>query len=236
VAAANPRTIVVLNAGAPVAMPWADEVAAIVQLWFPGMEGGNALADVLFGDVDPAGRLPTTFPRRLEDSPAYPYYPGQDGVVRYQEGLLVGYRHYDRAGIEPRFCFGHGLSYTRFAYANLTVDAADAAASTTRVAVDVTNVGDRPGREVVQVYVRDPAASTDRPDRELREFAKLELDASQTRRVTFDLPPRAFAQWDIQQKAWVVEPGEREILVGSSSRDIRQTARVSIYQVRGATL
>jgi len=225
VAAANPRTVVVLNAGAPVAMPWADEVAAIVQLWFPGMEGGNALADVLFGDVDPAGRLPTTFPCRLEDSPAYPYYPGQDGVVRYQEGLLVGYRYYDRAAVEPRFCFGHGLSYTRFAYANVAVAAADA---TTRVAVDVTNVGDRRGREVVQVYVRDPAAGEDRPDRELREFATIELDVGQTRRVTFDLPARAFAGWDTQQKAWVVEPGAREILIGSSSRDIRQVARIIV--------
>jgi beta-glucosidase len=225
VAAANPRTVVVLNAGAPVTMPWAHDVAAIVQLWFPGMEGGNALADVLFGDVDPSGRLPTTFPRRLEDSPAYPNYPGRDGVVRYQEGLLVGYRHYDRAGVEPRFCFGHGLSYTRFEYANLAV-ASDGARA--RVWVDVTNVGDRPGREVVQVYVRDPRAPADEPDKELREFAKVDLDVGQTRTLAFDLPSRAFAHWDPRQKAWLVEPGEREILVGSSSRDIRQVARVLV--------
>ena len=229
VASANPRTVVVVNAGAPVTMPWADQVAAILQLWFPGMEGGNALADVLFGDVDPSGRLPTTFPRRLEDSPAYPNYPGQSGVVRYQEGLLVGYRHYDRAGIEPRFCFGHGLSYTRFDYSNLRVQAPDE--QHVRVAVDVSNVGARRGVEVVQVYVREPGSSADQPDKELREFAKLELEPGQTRTVSFDLPPRAFAHWDAQRKAWLAEPGEREIVVGSSSRDLRQSARVNLAGV-----
>ncbi len=226
VAAANPRTVVIVNAGAPVSMPWADEVAAILQVWFPGMEGGNAIADVLFGDEDPSGRLPTTFPRRLEDSPAYPYYPGEDGVVRYQEGLLVGYRHYDTVGIEPRFCFGHGLSYTRFEYANLRVQAQDD--QHVRVHVDVANVGARPGREVVQVYVRRPDSATDRPDKELRDFAKLELEPGQTRTVSFDLPARAFAHWDTQRKAWHVEPGPREIVVGSSSRDLRQSARVDL--------
>jgi beta-glucosidase len=226
VAAANPRTVVIVNAGAPVSMPWADEIAALLQLWFPGMEGGNALADVLFGDVDPSGRLPTTFPRRLDDSPAYAYYPGQDGVVRYQEGLLVGYRHYDKAGVEPRFCFGHGLSYTRFEYSNLRVQARDE--QHVQVDVGVSNVGARRGVEVVQVYVRDPASSGDRPDKELREFAKLELEPGQTQTVSFDLPPRAFAHWDAHRKAWLVEPGEREIVVGSSSRDLHQSARVHL--------
>jgi len=223
VAAANRRTIVVVNAGAPVAMPWADDVAAIIQLWFPGMEGGNALADVLFGDVNPSGRLPTTFPRRLEDCPATPYYPGQNGVVQYTEGMLVGYRHYDRARIAPKFCFGHGLSYTRFEYANLRVSSD---ASVVHGSVEVTNAGNRSGQEVVQMYVRDPNAREDEPDRELREFAKVELEPGQTRTVTFDLPSRAFAHWDVQAHAWSVTPGEREILVGSSSRDLRQSARI----------
>jgi len=137
----------------------------------------------------------------------------------------VGYRHYDRTAIAPRFCFGHGLSCTRFEYANLVASSEGAGA---RVAVDVTNVGDRTGQEVVQVYVRDPAAAKDCPDRELREFAKLELEAGQRRTVTFDLASRAFAHWDALQKTWRVVPGEREILVGSSSRDIRQVARVSL--------
>ncbi|MDQ3809761.1 MAG: glycoside hydrolase family 3 C-terminal domain-containing protein [Chloroflexota bacterium] len=226
VAAANPCTVVVVNTGAPVTMPWADDVAGILQMWFPGMEGGNALADVLFGDVDPSGRLPTTFPRRLDDSPAYPYYPGQNGVVRYQEGLLVGYRHYDKASIEPRFCFGHGLSYTHFEYFNLRVQLRDG--PHVHVAVDLANVGARHGVEVVQVYVRDPACSEDQPDRELREFAKVELQAGQTQSVSFDLPPRAFAHWNPRRRAWVVEPGTREIAVGASSRDLRQSARVDL--------
>jgi beta-glucosidase len=223
VAAANPRTIVVVNAGAPVTMPWVDDVAAILQLWFPGMEGGNALADVLFGDVDASGRLPTTFPRRLQDCPAYPNYPGRDGVVNYAEGLLVGYRHYDRRQVEPRFCFGHGLSYTRFEYSQLALEQIG---DGLRVTVDVTNVGERSGAEVVQVYVRDPAAADDEPERELREFRKLRLEPGQTQTVTFDLPARAFAHWDVTRNGWTVAPGELDILVGSSSRDIRQTTRI----------
>src|SRR5262249_22041684 len=142
VLAANPRSVVVVNAGAPVTMDWADAADAVLQIWFPGMEGGSAVADVLFGDVNPSGRLPTTFPMRLSDSPAYGYYPGENGVVRYGEGLLVGYRYYDKRGVAPRFCFGHGLSYTRFAYSDLRAAGHDAGI---RIEVDVTNVGERAG-------------------------------------------------------------------------------------------
>jgi beta-glucosidase len=215
VAAANPRTVVVLNAGAPVSMLWADEVAAIVQVWFPGMEGGNALAAVLFGEVDASGRLPTTFPRRLEDSPVYPglNYPGEDGVVRYAEGLLVGYRGYEARQVEPRFCFGHGLSYTRFAYANLRVDGQC-------VSLEVTNTGERPGVEVVQVYVRKVGHAY----KQLVDFAKLRLARGETQAVRFELPERAFARWD---SGWVVEAGDYEILVASSSRDVRAAQTLS---------
>lgn len=226
VAAANPRTVVVVNAGAPVTMPWADDVAAILQMWFPGMEGGNAVADVLFGEVDPSGRLPTTFPRRLEDTPAYPNYPGDAGVVHYREGLLVGYRHYDRAGVTPRFCFGHGLSYTQFEYGDLRLDRRSD--GHVNVSLTVTNIGQRRGREVVQVYLRDPRADADTPDKELREFAKLEIQPGEQRTVGFDLPPRAFSHWDNDLQAWRVAPGEREVLVGSSSGDIRARARVTV--------
>jgi beta-glucosidase len=220
VLAANPRSVVVVNAGAPVTMDWADAAGAILQVWFPGMEGGNAVADVLFGDVNPSGRLPTTFPRRLSDSPASPHYPGSDGVVRYGEGLLVGYRHYDKRGVEPRFCFGHGLSYTRFSYAGLRAETLD---DGIRLSVEVTNVGERAGAEVVQVYVRDPAAADEEPDKQLRQFARVELQAGEARTVELDLPRRAFAHWDIASHNWVVKPGDREILVGASSRDIRQS-------------
>jgi len=218
VAAANPRTIVAVNAGAPVSMDWADGVSALLQLWFPGQECGTALANVLFGDADASGRLPTSFPRRLEDTPAFAHYPGANGVVRYAEGLYVGYRHYDRAEVAPRFCFGHGLSYTTFEYANLSVQGRD-------VAVDVTNTGDRAGSEVVQVYVHDAAASVDRPDQELKQFAKVSLTPGETRRVELTLDDRAFAFWDVSRHQWRVESGEFEIRVGSSSRAIRLTAR-----------
>jgi beta-glucosidase len=224
VAAANPRTVVVVNAGAPVTMPWADEVAAIIQLWFPGMEGGNALADVLFGDVDPSGRLPTTFPVRVEDTPAFAHYPGVNGVVQYDEGLLVGYRHYDKAGVAPRFGFGHGLSYTRFEYGHLRVSGH----GPFQVSVDITNVGPRRGCEVVQLYVRNPAADADTPEKELREFVKVDLQPGATRAVNFELSARAFAHWDESLHDWSVQPGEREILVGSSARDIRRLAQIRV--------
>jgi beta-glucosidase len=225
VLAANPRTIVVVNAGAPVTMDWADDAAAIVQLWFPGMEGGNALADVLFGDVNPSGHLPTTFPRRLADSPATPFYPGENGVVRYGEGLLIGYRHYDKRHVEPRFCFGHGLSYTRFDYSGLSLSPLG---DGIRLSLEVRNTGPRRGAEVVQVYVRDVGAADVEPDKELRQFARVELEPGQSRSVSVDLPRRAFEYWNTAAHAWVLKPGEREVLVGASSRDIRLAARWSV--------
>lgn len=146
VAAANPNTVVVLQTGSPVTMPWLDRVAAVVQAWYPGQECGNAIADVLLGATDAAGRLPQTFPRRLEDNPAYLNYPGENGKVRYGEGLFVGYRYYDKKRVEPLFPFGFGLSYTTFAYGNARLDAA-AIGSDDRltVGVDVTNTGPRAG-------------------------------------------------------------------------------------------
>ena len=154
VAAANSATVVVVNTGSPVSMDWADDVAAVAQMSYAGQEAGAALAAVLFGDADASGRLPTTYPRHIEDTPAYETFPGHDGTVTYDEGILVGYRHYDTKHVEPRFCFGHGLSYTSYAYASPTVEVRG---HTAEVAVDVTNTGPRPGREVVQVYVRDMA-------------------------------------------------------------------------------
>jgi beta-glucosidase len=225
VLAANPRTIVVVNAGAPVTMDWADDAAAIVQLWFPGMEGGNALADVLFGDVNPSGRLPTTFPRRLADSPATPFYPGDNGVVRYGEGLLIGYRHYDKRHVEPRFCFGHGLSYTRFEFSGLSLSPLG---DSLRLTLAVRNTGPRRGAEVVQVYVRDLGAADFEPDKTLRQFARVELEPGESRTVTLDLARHAFEHWDSAAHTWALKPGEREILVGASSRDIRLSARWSV--------
>ena len=222
VAAVNPRTVVVVNAGAPVAMDWADRVLAVVQLWYPGQEGGDALADVLFGDVNPSGRLPLTFPKRLEDTPAFLNDPGEAGHVMYGEGIFVGYRFYDARRIEPRFAFGHGLSYTTFAYGELTVEGDE-------IAVDVTNTGERAGAEVVQLYVRDVEASVRRPEKELKGFAKVVIEPGRTERVRFTLDDRAFAFWDPPSGdgtsgGWRVEPGEFELLVGASSADIRARA------------
>jgi beta-glucosidase len=229
IAAANPRTIVVVNAGSPVAMDWAERVPAVVQLWYPGQEAGRALADVLFGDVDPGGRLPLSFPKRLEDTPAFAYYPPRNGVMRYGEGIFVGYRGYDARGIEPRFPFGHGLSYARFEYGALRLERAVLrGGESVECSVDVANRGARAGSEVVQLYVSDLEARVPRPPRELRAFAKLTLAAGQRRTVRFRLDERAFACWHVAQGAWRAEPGAYEIAVGRSSRDLRARARLEI--------
>ncbi len=173
VAAANPRTVVVVNAASPVEMPWAEDVDAIMQCWFAGEEWGNALADVLAGDVSPSGKLPTTIPHQVQDAPAFKSYPGADGRVVYDEGVLVGYRWYDARGIEPRFCFGHGLSYTSF---DLGAPVVDGSGPDLQLRVPVTNTGPVRGAEVVQCYVHDVDASVERPAQELKAFAKVWLD------------------------------------------------------------
>jgi beta-glucosidase len=229
VAAANPRTVVVVNAGSPVAMRWADDVAAVAQLWFPGEEGAPALASVLFGDADPGGRLPLTIPRAIEDTPAFTSYPGEQGKVVYGESVFGGYRWYDRRRIEPRFAFGHGLSYTSFRLGALELDRSDLGPDgTVELRVPVTNTGTRAGTEVVQCYVHDVKASVARPEKELRAFAKVALAPGQSRSVIIGLDRRAFAFWDPETHDWLVEPGEFEICVGVSSRDIRAVATVTV--------
>lgn len=233
VAAVNPATVVVVNTGAPVTMPWADDVAAVVQLWYLGQETGNALAVVLFGDEDATGRLPTTFPRRLDDTPAHGMFPGANGRVRYGEGVMVGYRHCDTDGVDPQFCFGHGLSYTQFTYSEPQVTARDGVGQLEdRVLVDVevvvTNVGSRRGTEVVQLYVHDVEASVRRPDQELKAFTKVALAPGENRMVHLELPWRSFAFWDVHSHGWVVEPGRFEIRVGSSSRAIHHVAPIDL--------
>lgn len=237
VSAVNRRTIVVLNAGSALEMPWLDEVAAVVQLWYAGQEQGNALADVLFGDVAPSGKLPTTFPVRLQDNPAYINYPGENGHVRYGEGIFVGYRYYDKKDLAPLFPFGHGLSYTTFAYSNLKLSAERLTeAETLTVSVDVTNTGAVTGKEVVQVYVRDVQAKVARPEKELKAFRKVSLKSGETQTVTVTLDREAFWYFDTARNAWAVEPGLFEILVGASSRDIRLKAQVEILAAASGRL
>jgi beta-glucosidase len=222
VADANPNTVVVLNTGAPITMDWLDRVAAVVQAWYPGQEVGNAIADVLFGDVNPSGRLPQTFPKRLQDNPAYINYPGENGRVHYGEGIFVGYRYYDQKGIEPLFPFGFGLSYTTFVYSNLSIAAAEfKAPDGIRVSVDVTNTGARAGQEVVQLYVRDIVSTLARPEQELKAFRKVYLEPGESQTVSFELGHDALAFYDPRQRGWLAEAGEFEVCVGSSSRDVR---------------
>ena len=227
VAKVNKNTLVVLNVGSPVEMPWIDKVPAVLQLWYNSQEQGNALADVLFGDVSPSGKLPTTFPVRLEDNPAYINYPGENGKVRYGEGIFVGYRYYDKKNVAPLFPFGHGLSYTKFKYSNLRLSAKSITANDTlKVKVDVINTGKVTGKEIVQLYVRDVQSTFARPEKELKAFAKVELKPKQKKTITFTLDREAFWYFDVVRNAWSTEPGEFEILVGASSRDVREKRSV----------
>ncbi len=235
VAAANPRTVVVIKSGSAVLMPWVDKVPAILEAWFPGEEDGNAVAAVLFGDVNPSGKLPLSFPKSLADlaanTPAQ--YPGVDGEAHYSEGIYVGYRHYDAKGIEPLFAFGHGLSYTSFAYKNLKISSGtirfDNDSQRLTVGVDVTNSGPREGAEVVQLYVGKPAsAQVSEPPKELEGFQKVDLKSHQTAHLEFSLDARALSHWATATHAWAVSPGTYQILMGSSSRDIRLRGQVTV--------
>lgn len=232
--AANPRTVVVNVSGNAVAMPWADKVPAILQAWFLGSESGNSLADVIFGHVNPSGKLPMTFPVRLDDVAAHAVgeYPGTKRAdsdivdIRYNEGVMVGYRWFDTKKIRPLFAFGHGLSYTTFGYGKLSADASkigpDGAMT---LSVDVTNTGSRAGAETVQLYISDTKASVKRPAKELKNFAKIYLEPGQTKTVTFTIRPSDLAFFDAGAHAWKAEPGEFRAHVGAASDDIRSSLR-----------
>lgn len=231
VAEANPNTVVIINAGSAMEMPWLDKVAGAVQAWYPGQEAGNAIADVLFGDVNPSGKLPQTFPLRLEDTPAYLNFPGDNGKVLYGERIYVGYRYYDKKEVAPLFPFGFGLSYTTFSYSNLRLSATEiGAGDTLQVSVDVTNSGTVAGKEVVQVYVHDVESRLHRPEKELKGFAKVALEPGETKTVTLPLGRDAFAYYDDSTHEWVAEAGQFEVLVGASSQDIRATSKFELTE------
>jgi beta-glucosidase len=217
VAAVNPNTIVVVNAGSPVELPWAGDVAAVLLAWFPGQEAGHAIADVLFGRAEPGGRLPTTWPVAQADCPVLAVTP-QDGVLRYDEGVFIGYRAWERADIAPRYWFGHGLGYTSWDYEQLTADAST-------VTVTVRNTGSRPGRDVVQVYAGPATADADRPRRWLAGFAAVEAAPGESATVTIDLPERTFQSWD---GGWRTVGGDYVIEAARSLADVRLTATVSV--------
>jgi beta-glucosidase len=255
VAVANPATVVVINGGSAVEMPWVDHVAATLMTWYPGEEGADALADMLVGRSEPSGRLPVSLPTRVEDTSAYGWYPGADGCVTYGEGTFVGYRHHTTSGIAPQFAFGHGLSYTTFEYGEVKVTAtrppatdADAGVSgngTERngtgpkgrrkdvehgmsVWVAVTNTGERTGSDVVQVYVRAVVSRVPRPDRQLVGFTKATIEPGATATVEVPLTESAFSYWDIETHDWRIDPGRYELLIGSSSEAIHATVAADI--------
>ena len=228
VAAANPNTIVVVNSGMPVLMPWADQVAAVIQVWFPGQAFGEALADTLLGVAEPAGRLPVSVPREEVDSPVLRARP-EAGDLVYSEGLLVGYRGYDRAGVEPHFAFGHGLGYTDWTYESLIPDAASiAAGEDLTCAVTVRNSGRRRGREVVQVYLEGPDDDPRRPLRVLSAFGTVEAEPGTTSEARLVVPSRAFARFDEASRKWVPHAGKYTLRAGRSSRDLRLSSEVVV--------
>jgi beta-glucosidase len=246
VSAANDRTVVVVNAGAPIAMSWADNVASVLQCWFGGQEMGGALADVLVGVAEPGGRLPTTIPIRLEHSPSHANFPGENGELRYGEGVFMGYRGYDHNDRSPRFPFGHGLSYTTCEIGEPTLSAATLApGGSITLSVPVANTGARGGSEVVQAYVAPESSRLARPPKELKAFAKVWLEPGETKTVDLVLDARTFAYWDPGQddweeitsmspdmfnvltpgaerrtRGWQVDAGRYDVLIGRSSRDI----------------
>jgi beta-glucosidase len=223
IVAANPKTIVVLE-GTMVEMDvWLKKVPALLQAWYPGMEGGNALARVLFGDVNPSGKLPATFPKKMSDSPAHALgaYPGTNGTVTYAEGLLVGYRWFDTKHLEPQFPFGFGLSYTTFKYSNLKLIPGSGTNEIVTAQFEIENTGKRAGAEVAQLYVHEKNPRLTRPEKELKGFKKVSLQPGEKQTVSIPLTRSAFAYYDPARKGWVAQPDTFEIQIGGSSRDIR---------------
>ncbi|MFU8773463.1 MAG: glycoside hydrolase family 3 C-terminal domain-containing protein, partial [Anaerolineales bacterium] len=229
VAAVNPNTVVVLMNGAPVEMPWHNQVRAILEAYLGGQAGGSAIAQLLYGEVNPSGKLAETFPLRWQDHPAYTCFPGGPRTVEYRESIYVGYRYYDTAEKEVLFPFGHGLSYTSFEYRGLQLSARSIDENEElTVSVTITNTGQREGQEVVQLYVRDLEGSVFRPKQELKGFAKVRLAPGEARTVSFTLDRRTFAHWASQVHEWKVEAGRFEVRVGASSRDIRLRETVEV--------
>jgi beta-glucosidase len=231
IAAMNKKTIVVMTSGGGVDMTaWVDRIPALLEAWYPGQEGGTALAQLLFGEFNPSGRLPISIERRWEDNATHDSYYPKDGSkkVEYTEGIFVGYRHFDKSTVKPLFPFGYGLSYTSFAYKNLTISAPSADQQVS-VAFDATNTGTRAGAEVAEVFVGDRHAPVPRPVKELKGFAKVNLNPGETRNVTVKLDQRAFSYYDVKSHAWTVAPGDFDILVARSAVDIELTGKVTLH-------
>lgn len=229
IAKVQSRVVVVLSNGSPVEMPWLPQVQAVLEAYLGGQAVGGAIADLLYGEVNPSGKLAETFPAKLSHNPSYLNFPGEGDHVDYREGIFVGYRYYDKKELEPLFPFGYGLSYTTFEYADLKVDRTELTdQDEVNVQVRVTNTGDRAGKEIIQLYVSDVESTVIRPVRELKAFAKVALEPGESKVVSFTLNKRSFAYYNVNMKDWHVETGEFEIQVGSSSRDIHVHTRVNV--------
>lgn len=225
---ANPNTVVVLVGGGPVDMSlWIDDVKGLVQAWYAGMEGGNALVNIVTGKVNPSGKLPMTFPKKLMDSPAHALgeFPGENSEVNYNEGIFVGYRYFDTYNVSPEFSFGHGLSYTNFEYTDLTVQKDN---GKVKLSFSIKNIGDTDGAEIAQIYVSDIESSVKRPVKELKAFEKVFLAPGESKLLEIELLGDAFSFYDETTKSWVLEPGEFEIILGSSSTDIRLRKKIEL--------
>ncbi|GLV66900.1 glycosyl hydrolase [Bacillus mycoides] len=221
IAEVQSNIVVVLSNGAPIEMPWIGKVKGILEGYLGGQALGGAIADLLFGDANPSGKLAETFPKVLSDNPSYLNFPGEGDKVEYKEGVFVGYRYYDKKNIEPLFPFGFGLSYTNFEYSNLSVDKKEIKdTETVSVTVNVKNIGSTAGKEIVQLYIKDIESTMIRPEKELKGFEKVELQPGEEKTVNFTLNKRSFAYYNVELKDWHVETGEFEILVGKSSREI----------------
>jgi beta-glucosidase len=229
------NVVVVLSNGSPVEMPWADQVSAILEGYLGGQAGGGAIADILYGKVNPSGKLAETFPHRLEDNPSYPYFPGGPATVEYRESIFVGYRYYDTVQADVLYPFGHGLSYTTFEYRDLQLSHnAITEDETLTVTLNVSNSGSVAGKEIVQVYVRDIESSAFRPVKELKGFEKVAIQPGEIKPLTIKLDRRAFAYFNPGLQDWYVESGVFEILVGASSRDIRLSTTIQVESTRAA--
>ncbi len=225
----NNNTVVVLSNGSPVEMPWLNKVKAVLESYLGGQAGGGAVADILFGIVNPCGKLAETFPDKLSHNPSYINFPGERNRVEYREGIFIGYRYYDIKDIEPLFPFGYGLSYTNFSYTGILVDKKSISDNEkVNIKVSVKNTGKIKGKEIIQLYVRDIESSVIRPEKELKGFAKVEFDVGEEKDITFTLDKRAFAYYNVDIKDWHVESGDFEILVGSSSRDIALKETINV--------
>lgn len=229
----QPNTVVVLHSGSPVVMPWLPKVKAVLDMYLSGQASGGAAVRLLYGEVSPSGKLAESFPLRLEDNPSYLNFPGTRQEVKYQEGIFIGYRYYDKKKMEVLFPFGYGLSYTSFAYDHLQVNATEATdQDTILVSVDVTNTGQMAGAEIVQLYVQNPKGEEIRPEKELRNFAKVYLEPGETKTVTMELNDRAFSYYHTGIHDWYAESGEYQILIGASSRDIRLRQNIQITSTK----